>query len=79
MIEYLIPPKNTATAQGEHVLFDIDVKGGEKNLGALVAINAKGGDCWKTFYRKHKLVIDGKYNSEDGRIRMCIDGQTGTT
>jgi hypothetical protein len=21
----------------------------------------------------------GKYNSEDGRIRVCIDGQTGTT
>jgi hypothetical protein len=46
LIEYLIPPKNTATTQGEHVLFDIDVKGGEKNLGAFVAINAKGGDCW---------------------------------
>ena len=66
MIEYLIPPKNTATAQGEHVLFDIDVKGGEKNLGALVAINAKGGDCWKMFNRKHMLVIDGKYSSDDG-------------
>jgi hypothetical protein len=23
------------------------------------------------------LVIDGKYNSEDGRIRVCIDGKTG--
>jgi hypothetical protein len=31
LIAYLIPPKITATAQGEHVLFDIDVKGGEKN------------------------------------------------
>jgi hypothetical protein len=30
LIEYLIPPKNTATTQGEHVFFDIDVKGGEK-------------------------------------------------
>jgi hypothetical protein len=30
LVEYLIPPKNTATAQGEHVFFDIDVKGGEK-------------------------------------------------
>jgi hypothetical protein len=46
LIAYLIPYKNTATTQGEHVLFDIDVKGGEKNSGALVAINAKGGDCW---------------------------------
>ena len=23
------------------------------------------------------LVIDGKYNSEDGRIRVCIDGKIG--
>jgi hypothetical protein len=30
LIAYLIPPKITATAQGEHVFFDIDVKGGEK-------------------------------------------------
>jgi hypothetical protein len=27
-------------------------------------------------YRQRKLVIDGKYNSEDGRIRVCIDGKT---
>jgi hypothetical protein len=31
------------------------------------------------FYRQRKLVIDGKYNSEDGRIRVCIDGKIGTT
>jgi hypothetical protein len=30
LVEYLIPLKSTATAQGEHVFFDIDVKGGEK-------------------------------------------------
>jgi hypothetical protein len=30
LFEYLIPPKSTATAQGGHVLFEIDVKGGEK-------------------------------------------------
>ena len=24
------------------------------------------------------LVFDGKYNSEDGRIRVCIDGKTRT-
>jgi hypothetical protein len=29
-MEYLIPPKNISTTQGEHVFFDIDVKGGEK-------------------------------------------------
>ena len=31
------------------------------------------------FYRKRKLVIDGKYNGEYGKIRVCIDGKTGTT
>jgi hypothetical protein len=60
LIEYLIPPKNSATTQGEHVFFDIDVKGGEKKWSRpdatvggpnrlsqsfRVAINAKGGDC----------------------------------
>jgi hypothetical protein len=64
LIEYLIPPKNTATAQGEHVFFDIDVKGGEKEWSGpdatvggpnrlaqsfRVAINAKGGDCWHVY------------------------------
>ena len=29
LVEYLIPLKHTATAWGEHVFFDIDVKGGE--------------------------------------------------
>ena len=37
LIEYLIPPKITATAQGEHVFFDIDVKGGEKEWSGLDA------------------------------------------
>ena len=61
LIEYLIAPKNTATAQGEHVFFEIDVKGGEKEWSGpdatvggpnglvktlRVAGNAKGGDCW---------------------------------
>jgi hypothetical protein len=44
LIAYLIPPKNISTSQGEHVTFDIDVKGGEKILGSFVAINAKGGE-----------------------------------
>jgi hypothetical protein len=46
LVAYLIPPKINATTQGECVFFDIDVKGGEKNRGAFVAINAKAGDCW---------------------------------
>jgi hypothetical protein len=60
----MIPPKINATYQGEHVFFDIDVKGGEKELSGSdatvgapnrlaqpfrVAINAKGGDCWKVY------------------------------
>jgi hypothetical protein len=64
LIAYLIPHKNTATAQGERVFFDIDVKGGEKEWSGSdatvggpnrlaqpfrVAINAKGGDCWKVY------------------------------
>ena len=46
LVAYLIPPKINATTQVERVFFDIDVKGGEKNSGALVSINDKGGDCW---------------------------------
>ena len=49
LIAYLIPTKINATTQGERVFFDIDVKGGEKNLGGFVAINAKVGDCWQMF------------------------------
>jgi hypothetical protein len=45
----MIPPKINATTQGEHVFFDINVKGGEKNRVSFVAINAKGGDCWKVY------------------------------
>ena len=61
LVEYLIPRKNITTTQGEHVFFDIDVKGGEKKWSRLdatiggpnglakmirVAINEKRGDCW---------------------------------
>jgi hypothetical protein len=57
LVEYLIPMQSTATSQGEHVFFDIDVKGGEKEWSRCynwrskhqpfrVSINAKGGDCW---------------------------------
>jgi hypothetical protein len=64
LIAYLIPHKITTRAQGEQFFFDIDVKGGEKELSGSdaivggpnrlaqlfrVAINAKGGDCWKVY------------------------------
>jgi hypothetical protein len=64
LVEYIIPPTSTATTQGEHVFFDIDVKGGEKEWSRTdaiaggpnrlaqsfrVAINGKGGDCWQVY------------------------------
>ena len=64
LVEYLIPLKHIATARGEHVFFDIDVKGGENEWSTpdatiggpnrlaqpfRVTINAKGGDCWKVY------------------------------
>jgi hypothetical protein len=46
----------------ECFFFEIDVKGGEKSLGEeiqmqcmwvrVIAINAKGGDCWQIFNRQ---------------------------
>jgi hypothetical protein len=80
LVEYMIPLKHTTIDRGEHVFFDIDVKGGEKEWSRLdatvggpnrlaqlfrVAINAKGGDCWHV-YKKSVLVIDGKNNNNDG-------------
>ena len=67
MIEYIIPPKNTATTQGERVFFDIDVKGREKEhvLVPLLPSMPKG-EIVGMFYRQCMLVIDGKYNSDDG-------------
>jgi hypothetical protein len=77
LVAYLIPPKINATTQGERVFFDIDVKGGEKELSGSdatvggpnrlaqpfrVAINAKGGDCWKVTVGS-KIFIDGKNNN----------------
>jgi hypothetical protein len=82
LVEDLIPPKHTATTQGEHVFFDIDVKGGEKEwsrpdvtVGGLnrlsqpfkVAISAKGGDFWHV-YRLSMLVIDGNNKNNDGMV-----------
>jgi hypothetical protein len=36
------------------------------HVGSYVAINAKGGYCWQIFNKQGMLVIDGKYNNEDG-------------
>ena len=87
MVEYLLPLKSTATTQWEHVFFDIDVKGGEKEwfrpnaiVGGpnrlahsfRVAINAKGGYSWHV-YKKSVLVIDGK-NKRRSRRREISGG-----
>jgi hypothetical protein len=39
------------------------------HVGACVAINAKGGECWQILNKTTHaciLVIDGKHNNEDG-------------
>jgi hypothetical protein len=75
LVEYLIPSKSIATAQGEHVFSLTLMSKGEKRSGLdatvggpsriaqsfRVSINAKGGDCWHV-YRQSVLVIDGKNN-----------------
>jgi hypothetical protein len=91
LVEHLIPPKHTATAQGEGVFFDIDVKMGEKEWFGMdatvggpnrlaqsfrVYINAKGGDCWHV-YKKSILVIDGKNNSNNDKQVGKEHQQTG--
>jgi hypothetical protein len=80
LVEYLIPSKHTAATRGEHVFFDIDAKGGEKEWSGpdatiggqnrlaqpfRVAINTKGGDFCHV-YKKSVLVINGKNNNNDG-------------
>jgi hypothetical protein len=76
LVEYLIPLKSTTITQGEHVFFDIDVKGGEKVwFGCVQAdwCNLSGfpsmpkGEIVGMFYRKRVLVIDGKNNNVDGK------------
>jgi hypothetical protein len=87
LVEYLIPMKSTATAQGEHVLFDIDVKGGEKmwsrcyswrykhNSAAFQGFHpCQRGRLLACFYRKSVLVIDGKNNSDDGKQESISSG-----
>jgi hypothetical protein len=60
----MIPMKNTTTSQGEHVFFDIDVKGAKNEWSRLdaiagvpnrlacpfrVSINDKGGYFWHVY------------------------------
>ena len=79
MFDYLMPPKITTIAQGEHVSSLTLMSKGEKRTGVPLLPSMPKGEIVGRFTVASKLVIDGKYNSEDGRIRMCIDGQTGTT
>jgi hypothetical protein len=74
LIECLIPPKNTATTQGEHVFFDIDVKGGE----SVVISRMLQWYSWiffKGLPSMPKGEIVGMF-SERGRVCMFfIDGK----
>ena len=80
MIEYLIPPKNNATTQGEHVLFDIDVKGGEKNLGAFCCHQCQRGRLLEMFNRLSLMsstimntVIDGHQKHFGKKLQRNLD------
>jgi hypothetical protein len=79
LVEYLIPPKSTATTQGDHVLFYIDVKRGEKvwfgcynwrskkNSAAFQGCHqCQRGRLLACFYRKSVIFIDGENNNEYG-------------
>ena len=72
MVAYLIPPKTNATAQGEHVFFDIDVKGGERT-GVPFLPSMPKGEIVGMFYRQCMLFIDDQYNKKDGnkRAKVC--------
>jgi hypothetical protein len=91
LVEYLIPLKSTAIAQGEHVFFDIDVKGGEKVWSGCYSWRSKKnsaafqgchqcqrGRLLACFYRKSVLVIDGKNNNDDGNRKIISSGGEGT-
>jgi hypothetical protein len=50
LFDYLMPLTFTAIAQGEHVSSLTLMSKGEKRIRVpVVAINAKGGDCWQKF------------------------------
>jgi hypothetical protein len=64
LVEYLIPMKSTATAQGEHVLFDIDVKGGEKMWSR----------CYSWRYKHNSAAFQGFHPCQRGRLLACFTG-----
>jgi hypothetical protein len=65
LVEYLIPPKNTAIAQGEHVFFDIDVKGGEKVWFG----------CYSWRSKQNSAVLQGFHQCQRGRLLACLTGR----
>jgi hypothetical protein len=74
LVEYPIPLKHTATARGEHVFFDIDVKGGE----SVVISRMLQWYSWmffKGFPSMPKGEIVGMF-SDRGRVCVfVIDGK----
>jgi hypothetical protein len=69
LIEYLIPPKHTATAQGERVFSLTLMSKGEKRVWVRVPWlpSMPKGEIVGMFYRQCMLVIDGKNNNNDGK------------
>jgi hypothetical protein len=66
LFEYLMPPKITATAQGEHVSSLTLMSKGEKRIWVPLLPSMPKGEIVGMFYRQRMLVIDGKYNNDDG-------------
>jgi hypothetical protein len=64
-IEYLIPLKNTAITQGEHVFFDIDVKGGEKVWFG----------CYSWRSKQNSAFLQGCHQCKRGRLLACLTGR----
>jgi hypothetical protein len=66
LFEYLMPPKITATVQGEHVSSLTLMLKGEKIIWVPLLPLMPKGEIVGMFYKQCMLVIDGKYNNDDG-------------
>jgi hypothetical protein len=66
LVEYLIPPKNIATTQGEHVFFDIDVKGGEKEWSG----------CYSWRAKQSSTAFEGFHQCQRGILLACFVGES---
>ena len=65
LFECLMPPKITATIQGEHVSSLTLMPKWEKRVWVPLLPSMPKWEIVGMFYRKCILVIDGKYNNDD--------------